>query len=188
MPVKAGDLIGFSGNDPVSWVIQGATGSLPGRGLSHIGIVAELGGDQLVYESTSFKRPPCARQKEVISGVQAHRLVDVLEFGYPVIWHYPLRSPLYVDEADRLLDFLDSQLGKPYDLAGAVKSGGAVFRALQTILGRESLSSWFCSEFNAQALVHIGRFRTRSVSRWSPNGLVRALFREGIVDNPRRMR
>ncbi len=187
--IRSGDVIAFSGKDFLSAVIQVGTFSLPRRGLSHCGIVSEIHGEPVVYESTSFGRPACYRQGQQVSGVQAHRLDDMLEFvGDQDVWHYPLRRALYPHEADRLAWALDSLLGRPYDLPSAVRSGGLVFNVLQSVLRREDLSAIFCSELVCSSLVDCGVFLTRSASRWSPNKLIRALLRQGVVAEPRRLK
>lgn len=186
---KPGDIIGFAGRDAVSAVIQAATLSLPGRGLSHVGIVGSLHGEPLIYESTSFGRPPCVRTGKKVSGVQSHRLDDMLKFvGNQSVWHYPLKRELYTHETDRLLWFLDSMIGRPYDLGGAIRSGGVLFNVLQSVIRRQNLGAIFCSEYIAAAFVDVGVWATRNASRWNPNKLVRALFWEGIIAEGRKLK
>jgi hypothetical protein len=186
--VRPGDIIAFAGSDFTSAVIQLGTFSLPGHGFSHVGIVGVLHGEPIIYESTTYGRPPCLRQGKPVSGVQAHRLDDLME-ATPgsKVWHYPLRRELYHHESDRLCWFLDRCIGLPYDLRGAIRSGGASFNLLQTVLRKENLASVFCSELVAAALVDIGVFQTKSASRWNPNKLVRALRRQGTIAEGRRL-
>lgn len=189
MAVRPGDLLAFVGTDLAAAVIQLGTFSLPGLGFSHVGVASFLHGEPLIYESTSCGRPPCIRAGQVVSGVQAHRLDDLLDAtAGQTVWHYPLRRQLYAHEQDRLAYFLDTHIGLPYDLAGAVRSGGFVFNVLQSVLRKENLSALFCSELVAAALVDVGVFQTKSASRWSPNKLVRALRRHGAIGPGRRLK
>lgn len=188
MRFNPGDIIGFSGRDLTAAVIQLGTLSLPRRGLSHVGIVGYLHGEPLVYESTSYGRPPCIRAGKCVSGVQAHRLDDLLAATQEqTVWHYPLRRELYAHEADRLLHYLDSHIGLPYDMPGAIRSGGVVFNLLQSVLRKENLSGIFCSELTAAAHVEIGLFKTKSASRWNPNKFVRAELRQGVLREGRKL-
>jgi len=182
-----GDIIGVCSSGVVSGIINATTLGIPGRGISHVGIVSRHHGSFLVFESTTFPRPPCAVFNKKVKGCQAHRIEDFLKFEHKAIWHYPLRSELYLHEKERLSDLLHHDLGTPYDLVGAVRSGGVCFRLLQSILRAEDLSNIFCSEWQASNLVEVGRFRTRNVSSWSPNRLCRTLVRDGICDRPRRL-
>jgi hypothetical protein len=185
--MKTGDLIGVSGYGLVSGVINAGTFALPrplsNRGISHIGIICADYAEPLVYESTTTPRPPCAVTGHVVRGAQAHRLDDFLDFkGNDVVWHIPLRRPLYDHEAYRLQESLDSALGRPYDMLGAFRAGGFLFRTMQGLLRREDVSSLFCSEWCAAVLANTGIFQTRSAGKWSPNALVRHLVRSGICD------
>lgn len=188
--IKDGDLIFTSQSDFVSGVINLGTlalpAPLPGHGCSHVGIVAKYGLDPLVYESTTFGRPECVLQGREVRGVQAHRLEDYIRFGHRV-WHYPLKRALYEHEIQRLRYLLDRSLGTPYDLVGAVRSGGLAYRTLQSVLRREDLASVFCSEFVADVLARVGVWSVRNAGSWNPNRLARALRRRGIVDRPVRL-
>ena len=147
MSFNDGDIIASTCNGFVSGVINVGTfalpAPLPGAGASHVGIVCMDGGEPVVYESTSYDRPPCVYQGRSVRGVQAHRLDDYLKFDFARVWHYPLRRALYDDEARRLQHVLDRALGTPYDMLGAFRSGGLALRAL---LRKEDLSGVFCSE------------------------------------------
>lgn len=195
--IKTGDLIGIAGVHPVSWMIQAATCSVPNigplrrwAGISHVGVVCEAYngpyGDTLVYESTSFARPPCVRTgRQNPKGVQAHRVSDILEAGGDV-YHYPLRRPLYHHEEERLLFTLEECLGRDYDFFGAGRSwGGFIKWMLSRTLRREKLASLFCSELVAHAWGQAGILRCRNAEAWNPVRLARFAVWYGICDRPR---
>lgn len=186
--LKSGDVICFSGRGFVSDAINLATFGIPRRGISHVGIISTYNGDQLLYESTSFGRPPCYWTGRKISGFQAHRMVDVLDFADCPVWVLPLRRPLYNDESDRLANFLDGRIGFPYDRLGAARSAGFAFRLLESMLHREDLSSVFCSEVVAAALSYIGVLNITSAGKYNPNALCRTLRRRGICGDWKRLR
>jgi len=189
--IRSGDLIFVSGKGLCSWGIQLGTLSAPnvgplGRwglaGASHVGVACTVWDQLLIYESTSFARPPCQRTgRENPTGVQAHRLDDILVAGGDV-WHFPLRAPLYDDEEIRLLNVLESYLGRPYDMVGAGKSGGGlVMRTVQRVLGSEDMSNIFCSELAVDVLCTVGRMQHRNAGAWSPMRLLRYVYRHGVT-------
>lgn len=199
--IKSGDLIAVSGKGPISSLIQVATLSLPnvgplGRwglaGASHVGVVSwafperSTSGAPLVYESTSFERPMCVRTgRENPKGVQAHYLDEIIAGGGDV-WHYPLRRPLYDHEADRLLAFLESCLGRGYDFLGAGKSGGGLLmRSIQRLKGKEDMNMIFCSELVVRAWIALGIMVHKNAGAWSPARLVRYVLRRGICGSGR---
>lgn len=186
--LKVGDLIGFSGTGLVPWGINLATYGTPWNGLSHIGIVSELHGKKILYESTSMGRGPSVRHGRVVRGVQCHWMHDVCEWGDCKLWHIPLRRKLYNHEDERFRRFLDECIGRSYDFIGAGRAGGIVFRTLAAIFHPENLASMFCSELCAAALVNTGVWSTRSASKWSPNSLYRRLYWDGIVERRRRLK
>jgi hypothetical protein len=153
-------------------------------GATHVGIVCDVFGKPIVYESTSFERPPCVRtNREKPYGVQAHYLSDIVSAGGDV-WHFPLRSPLYEDEERRLLEVLEFYLNFGYDYLGAVKSGGGlVMRTVQRWISKEDMGSIFCSELAVRALLTVGRIQTPNASAWSPQRLARFVYRQGICES-----
>lgn len=187
-----GDLIGVSSNGIVPGIINLGTfalpAPLPGAGISHVGMVCHYHGTPLVYETTTFDRPPCVLQGVKVRGCQAHRLDDYLKFVPGRIFHYPLRRALYDHEADRLQRSLDADLGTPYDFIGAVRSGGLLYRLLQILLRPEDTSSLFCSEWCVNKWREIGLIRTYHDGSWNPNKLARRAIWSGIVGEPRRLK
>lgn len=186
---QSGAIIGFSGClDPVANTINICTGGIPGIGIHHVGIILEHEGEPWLYESTTNKnRPPCGITGKLIKGVQAHPLQQIQELETATIWHYPLRRKLYEHEEKRLGNFLGSKIGLPYDLAGAIRSGGIVFGLAEMFLHPENLSSLFCSEFCAASLIDTGLMDSADASRWNPNKLTRYLRRSGKCGKPSRL-
>lgn len=187
MQIKDGDIIGVTGTGWASGVINAGTFSLPGVGISHVGIVCMHNNSPVVYESTTLGRPACALQQKEVSGTQAHFLEDYVKFVPGKIWHYPLRRPLYPHEIARLQHVLDREIGKAYDLGGAIRSGGFLFRSLQTVLREEDMSTVFCSEWVAHALRQTGVLQVKSVSSWNPNRLCRHVTKTGVCSSPERL-
>jgi len=135
--IKDGDLLGFSGQGWLSDVINLGTWRLPRWGISHIGIVCTYRKEKYIFESTTTIDKPCDIKHQRVRGVQAHKLEDILARPGKV-WHYPLVSPLFMFEIQRLLLNLLSVLGKPYDLIGAGRSAGFLIRIIGKCLRRDS--------------------------------------------------
>ena len=73
--LKAGDVIGFSGNSWISGLINIGTYGIPGWGISHVGIMAHADdGRLLLFESTTLENMPCEISGECFDGTQAHDL------------------------------------------------------------------------------------------------------------------
>jgi len=195
--IESGGIVGFSARDVISDAINVCTGSLPGVGIHHVGILCRHGrcdfGRMLLYESTSAERPPCffAGVGARPAGVGARSLETIQEFYAETgtnLWYYPLRSPLYEHEISRLDQWLRNKVGQPYDMDGAIHSGGGlIFRTLSILLRGEDLASFFCSEMCIGGLVHVGRVQTNNVSKWNPNRSVRYLVKAGVCDKPTRI-
>lgn len=187
--MKAGDIIGWSGNTWLSAGINLATYGIPYWGLSHIGILADCdyfdefpGGypfhyeyphrsnDEdiklLLFESLIECDVPCAIQGKQVRGTQAHHIGDRITREaccHEKIWHYPLYRELRPLESRRLTGYLIKHLGKDYDAIGAFRAGGIGFSFIESLLRKADLSSFFCSEQCAGAHKHIGLL--------SPHGL-----------------
>jgi hypothetical protein len=186
---KAGDVIGVSGKDHISDAINICSLGIPRIGVHHLAVVSELHGRPILYESKGMGEMPCDRSGRLVNGVQAHYLDDWLDnIKRSNVWHYSLRCELYEDEKERLLYFLDSIVGAPYDKTGAIKSGGILVRAITRRFCPENTQALFCSEMVADALLHIGRFYTDDVSAWSPNRLSRTLVNTGICNRAKLIR
>jgi hypothetical protein len=186
--IQAGDIIGFSGWNWISALINMGSFGIPFWSISHVGIMAEHNGKLLLFESTTLNTVPCEVTGKRISGSQAHPLEHNLQNYNGAIWHYPLYRPLFDHERLRLNEFLVSTIGRPYDAIGAFRSGGAGFSWLESQFREADLHSLFCSEWCAAAHAEIGLFTTDNGSRWSPNHLTRRERRLGILRRPRRLK
>lgn len=179
---RVGDIITTSGTGFVSGVINVCTFGVPYWHASHVGIVTEVDKRRLVIESTSVVAQPCEVARVPVQGVQLHTLDDVVARPGRA-WVHRIARPLYSHEAQRLQLYLLSRLGTPYDLRGAIRAGGLLFSAVQSVLRHEDLVTLFCSELVASGLDHIGYFPVHNASGWSPNKLVRALVRAGLYQD-----
>ena len=166
---KLGDVIGFLGRGFCSRFINFGTCGIPNWGVSHVAIVGEWEGIPILFESTTQTERPCYITGSSIKGVQAHPIAQRIEEYNGHVWHYPLYRELYNHEATRLRRFLHDALGTPYDLRGAIRSGGIVTNFLEALLRAEDLSSVFCSELMASAFGNLGLYSIANASRWNPN-------------------
>lgn len=186
--VRPGSIIGFSGRNLDSDIINIMTGGCPRWGLSHVGIMCphpEYG--MLLYEATTLNNAPCVIQKKMFSGAQA-QYPDVKIFTYPGrVWLYNLHRQLRPYQVNRLSNFLNSMVGTPYDMVGALRSGGHLFNWLESRLHTENLHRIFCSEMTAAAYRDLGIFGTKNVSRWNPNKFVRACNDRCLLTQPLRI-
>lgn len=187
--VKAGDLIGYSGNGWISNLVNVGTYGWPHWSLSHVGVLANApDGRLLLFESTQFDDLPCELTGEVFLGTQAHQLDHVLKVYDGKAWLYPLYRSLYSSEDERLTEFLMATVHTPYDKMGAFRSGGVGLSWIESLFRDQDLTTIFCSEMVAAAYATVGLFATDNVSRWSPNRLVRRLRQAAILCKPRRLK
>jgi len=177
--IKPGDIIGFSGHHWISAGVNLCSFGIPFWSLSHVGIVG--------YNNSS-KRGLRLFDSAHGFGVRSQPLKTGIRLYDGKVWVYRLARPLYLHECARLCAHSDSMLGRSYDSTGALHAGGKIWAAIQGVLRGENLSSFFCSEFVAEQLSHIGIFNTTNASRWSPNNLMRKLRRLGIVEKPERIK
>ena len=187
--LKAGDIIGFSGNSAISTLINIGTYGIPFWSLSHVGIMAHApDGRLLIFESTTLENCPCEITGEDFSGTQAHTLDKILKAYEGKVWHYPLYRPLYETEDRRLTEFLMATIHTPYDAMGAFRSAGVGLSWVESCFREQDLHMLFCSEWAAAALADIGIFQTNDANRWNPNHLCRTLLQKELVFKPRRLR
>jgi hypothetical protein len=182
--LKPGDIVGFSGHNLDSYLINLATYGLPRWGISHVGIVSEYRNELLIFESTTEAPAPCVIQGAYVQGTQAHRIATHLHHYRGKMWYYPLVKPLRWSEGKRLTAFLMRTLGRPYDLSGARHAAGKLWSYL---LRDNALDALYCSEWVVAAHRHIERFDT-PWSNWSPNALIREERRRGIIATPWRIK
>ena len=187
--IKAGDIIGFSGDSWISTLVNIATYGMPFWGLSHVGIMGHADdGRLMLFESTQLDDLPCEITGEVFLGTQAHQLEHVVSVYKGKVWHYPLYRPLYASEDERLTEFLMATIHTPYDKLGALRSAGVGLSWIESLLHHDNLNSIFCSELVAAAHAYIGLWATDNVCRWNPNRLARRLRRAGVLRRPRRVK
>lgn len=174
-----GDIVAFSGFNLECYFINAVTYGVPGWGAAHIGIIC----DGLIFES-NIPYEPCAIQGVPVDGVQAHDY-DKMVAGYKGrVWHYRLARHLNYSQKHRLRRFLYEKLGSPYDGPGARKAAAKLWSAFWATYLPESLTAFFCSELVAAAHREAGLFGTQHVGRWSPNALLRAERRLGLLLKP----
>lgn len=186
--IKTGDVIAFSGFGRKSVIVNLVTFGWPFFWASHVGIVGEFKGEQLLFESTTLSNIPCVVQGIPFKGVQAVRLADRVRSYNGRVYHYPVYRPLFGFEEERLNKFLLEKVGTPYDLHGGMRSATHGLSWLESRFKGEDLNYIFCSELVAAAHAKIGLLQTSSASRWNPNRLVRYERRTGILRRPRRLK
>jgi hypothetical protein len=187
--IKAGDIIGFSGDSWISSLVNIATYGLPFWSLSHVGMMAHADdGRLMLFESTQLDDLPCEITGEVFLGTQAHVLEHVVKVYKGKVWHYPLCRELYDHEDARLTDFLMATMHTPYDKMGALRSAGVGLSFIESLLHSDNLNSIYCSEWCCAGHVYTGVFHSDNVSRWNPNRFVRAERRAQVLRKPRRMK
>ena len=186
--IKIGDIIAFSGFGRKSVIVNLVTFGWPFWYASHVGIIGEYNGEQLLFESTTLSNLPCVIQEKPFKGVQAVRLTDRINSYNGRVYHYPIYRPLFGFETERLNEFLLDKVGTPYDLHGGVRSATHGLSWLESRFKGEDLNYIFCSELVAAAHARIGLLQTSSASRWNPNRLVRYERRTGILKRARRLK
>ena len=188
--IKAGDIIGFSGDSWISAGINIATYGIPFWGISHVGIMGNAAdGRLLIFESTSLDDLPCE-----ISRRELH-------------WHAgpPVgRHSRRVQGKGVALPALSAAVPERGRAADRVPDGDA-FTSPTTRWGRSArpasacpgssrccipsnLHTIFCSEWVAAAYAVTGLHATDNVSRWNPNRLCRNLRWHEILCKPRRLK
>lgn len=170
---KPGSIVGFSGADLPSDIINVMTGAWPRWGLSHVGMLAERDNDLLLFESTTFNHNPCVIQKKMFSGTQAQHPLDKIQTYNGRVWIYQPRINLREWEKRNLSHYLMNTIGIKYDMIGALRSGGHLFNWMESKLHGENLARIFCSEWCVAAYNSIERFDTDDDSRWNPNKFIR---------------
>lgn len=185
---KPGDIVGFSGADFASDVINLGSFGWPRWGLSHVGILCPHENNLLLFESTTFNEKPCVIQNKMFSGTQAQWPRDKVFTYNGRVWLYSLRRRLRASEIQTLHKFLLGTIGTPYDMIGAFRSGGREFSRFEAMLRGENLHRIFCSEWCAAALRTVNRFGTDDASKWNPNSFTRELLSRVEVVSPVRVK
>ena len=186
--IKTGDIIAFSGFGHKSVIVNLVTFGWPFWYASHVGIIGEYEGEQLLFESTTLSNLSCVVQQKPFKGVQSVRLSDRVKTYNGRVYHYPIYRQLFGNESDRLNEFLLEKVGTPYDLHGGMRSATHGLSWLESKFKGEDLNFIFCSELVAAAHARIGLLQTSSASRWNPNRLIRYERRTGILRRSRRLK
>lgn len=183
--LQPGDLLGFRLN---GWLGQGiniATGGIfHPLGLSHVARVAKLPTrlNLVLFESTMLAPQPCLLRQREVKGVQCQVIANRIKEYDGEVWHFPLFQPLNDYETIRLTTWWEQQLGKSYDLPGAIRSRRRFWAR------KEDLTSLFCSEACAADLRIVNRTIGDNASGWSPNSLRKASLKQCIYFYPRRIK
>lgn len=144
-----GDVIAFGGKGRLSSLIKMAT-----RGpVSHVGLVLQAAATTDRSRGRSHGRHfnLCIESTTLggMSGVSISRLSDRLRVYSGEVWWMPLASEVRTQvDFEQLFDFAFAQVGKPYDAAGAVRSGVDLWG----LEADEDLDQLFCSELDAATL------------------------------------
>ncbi len=187
--MKAGDLLGFSGANLISDLVNIATYGIPRWGISHVAIIGDAeDGRSLLWESTTLDDLPCAITGKRVEGFQAHPIQSSIEQYRGKVWLYPLYRDLYEAERHRLTAILTALIGTPYDKYGAGRSAGIGLSWIESLFRPEDLTSIFCSEAVASLYNALGLCPSKSASRWNPNRLVYRYRKAGILRQPTRLK
>lgn len=181
---RSGDILAYGGRDLVGRIIRFGTCSR----FSHVGMICKTDFTMskltpVLFESTSISTLPCIFTGKKVSGVQGKYPVDsIADYPGRVYWYrYRGRG---IDE-HRLEGFLLSQIGKEYDMGGAICSG---FRLLDRFTD-ENLDTLFCSELVAKALEVMGDIDPGAIpGRFNPGELMRYLRLQGTYEQAIRLK
>jgi hypothetical protein len=186
--MKAGDLLGFSGANIISDLVNVATYGIPRWGISHVAIVGDTNGRSLLWESTTLDDLPCEIAGKRVEGFQAHPIQQSIDRYRGKVWLYPLYRDLYEAERNRLTAILQGLIGTPYDKLGAARSAGVGLSWIESLFRPEDLTSIFCSESVAAIYSALGLCPSKSASRWNPNRLVYRYRKAGILLRSQRLK
>jgi hypothetical protein len=188
--LRPGDIVGFSGADLGSDIINLATWGIPRIGVSHVAICGwrERDFGLVLYESTTMCKIPCAIKGKCINGVQCHWPAERIRQYRGKVYHYPLVTPLSHEEAVDLSEYLRTFIGTPYDAIGAFRSRDAGLGPIERRLHRESLSSIFCSEYCAAGERRVKRFASGNCSKFNPNFMCRTFVAQHVCQQARRIK
>ncbi len=144
--VKAGDIIAFSGNSPISKLIKYITRSH----ISHVGIVVETPFAPFVE---SYKQIVEATSSGVsMSPLKTRILKTIRDTEVEPIWLLPLEKKLKYSESKSLNKFLAKQLGKQFDYVQSIQTAFDNYDPNPFTYAVENLNEFFCAELVAAAL------------------------------------
>lgn len=144
--VKAGDIIAFSGNSPVSKLIKYITRSH----ISHVGIVVESSlapfgeGSKQIVEATS--------SGVSMSSLKTRIVKTIADTEVGPIWLLPLEKELKYYESRTLNKFLTNQLGKQFDYVQSIQTAFDNYDPNPFTYAAENFNQFFCAELVAAAL------------------------------------
>lgn len=191
MAFGTGGLVGFSGNDWASVLINAATRGWPFppavlRGLSHVGVIGA--NPSTLWESVNEPTGLCRYCEQRHSGLQAVPLEQRLAECTGSVWYYPLTNRLDKAEVRAFSLFMAERHATPYDYLGAIQSRDLpIGRGVRRFLS-EDLSELFCSEMVAGVWRAMGLWQPPNVSAWNPNRLARTALSTGLVSRPMRLK
>ncbi len=185
-----GDLVLFAGQGLESRWIALVTCHplqlLSGQWLSHIGICGrDPHGRTLLFESTTLCDLPCQISHRKTHGTQAHLPEAPIDTYSGKVWRLRLaeRETLTEPQSRRLSDFLLSEIGKPYDYAGAMIS--ATWRLRFASCLYPTMSKLFCSYYVMAALKDIDKVDKDLNPRVQPGSRCQELAGLGHVSTAR---
>lgn len=167
--VKAGDVIAFSGDTPVSKLIKYVTRS----NVSHVGIVVEpcdvcdhCGSKKQLFE---------AHYSGVATSCLKCRIEKAIEDDVTVraIWWLPLRKKLNHRQLKGLNEFLHEYNHREYDYLQAMQSAFDKFDPNAFTYATEDFDKLFCSELVAAAFEQIGVIKKINASEVTPIDICR---------------
>lgn len=162
--LKTGDILLFSGQEPVSGIIKLVTRSK----WSHSAMVLKIPDYDMVFiwESGISKAKDFFEGKPVL-GVQLVLLSERLRLSSDPIICRPLKNALTDDQYQKMIEFRNEIKNRPYE-----KNMVELFKsAYDGPFGqnKEDLSSIFCSEMIAEALQRVGLLTEDIPSNeWTP--------------------
>jgi hypothetical protein len=177
---RAGDLVLFYGTSWQSRAIEIGT-----RGPSHVGIILEVHGRPLLYESTTLCDLPCELTGKLVRGVQGHTPEKRISAYAGSVYRMPLRVQLDAALSNLLTAtaLRDFPPGTPYDLVGAIGSGPRL-KHWRWLVPYPDLASIFCSALCARLLQCVNRMNWHDPTCYSPADVVRTQLRAAVHGKP----
>ena len=187
--IKAGDVIGFSGNTWISALINLGTYGVPfGTSAMSASWPMPQTAGCCCSSPRRWRTCPVRFPGRASMAPRRTRWSKILKAYEGKVWHYPVYRKLYDHEEKRLTDFLMATIHTPYDAMGAFRAAGIGLSWVESCFRKQDLHTIFCSEWVASAYADIGIMPTAYAGRWSPNHLCRALREKELVFRPRRLR
>lgn len=187
-PFIAGDMLFFKGRDELSRAIAWKTSTWRqwafGQTFSHVEILCdswfESPNPVVTVGSTMLCDLPCLVAGRKVRGVQVHDPQQRIDAYDGEVYRFRLTDALDELEAVKLMAFLRSEVGKPYDYRRALLLAGRYADARHLV---PTPDDRFCSELAAEALKRVDRIVDRSSDpeSFSPNSLSLTALHSGGV-------